>query len=74
MKFAHVSCSVVNLPMLGIDPAADRAVIAGQVRRVSRITLPDGTERRIGVTKGVTFQYPDRAKHRAAVLAERRAR
>jgi len=75
MKFAHVSCSVVTLPPVGVDQAADRAVRAGTIRRVQEITLPDGKAARVGVTKGVTFAYPrGRAAHREAVLAERRAR
>lgn len=73
--FAHVSAQIVTLPALGVDPAADRAVIAGQYRNVSLITLPDGKEARRAVTKGVTFSYVrGRAAHREAVLAERRAR
>ena len=74
-EFAHVSSQIVTIPVVGADPAADRAVLAGQLRDAVLVTLPDGTQFRRARTKGSTFVYPrGRAAHRAEVLAERRAR
>jgi len=73
-EFAHVSSHIVMILAIGVDPAADKAVLTGQLRDAVLVTLPDGTQFRRARTKGSTFAYADRAAHRTEVLAERRAR
>lgn len=55
-RFRHVSTEIVLLPVIGVDPAVDRAVIAGHYRDLVVVTLPDGRQMRRGRTKGVTYR------------------
>ncbi len=57
-RMAHPSSSIVVIPVLGADPQADAAVISGKLRDVVDVKLKDGTETRIGRTKGIPYCTP----------------
>lgn len=72
--FAHVSAQIVRL---GVPLSAEdeKLVERGIVRDLGLPQLgADGKLFRAGRYKGTTFAYPDRRKHREAVLADRRGR
>lgn len=54
----YASSTIVVIPVLGVDANADRAVIDGKFRDVVDVTLKDGTETRIGRTKGIAYRSP----------------
>lgn len=77
-RMAFKSCDVVSYPAVGLRPDLDTAITKdlerGLLRNLVPVTLADGTVRRIGRTKGVSFRYPvPRAEARAVALAASRA-
>ena len=58
-RMAHKSCDVVSYPAVGLDPKLDTAiqkdVERGLLRDLVPVALTDGTIRRFGRTKGVTY-------------------
>lgn len=72
--FCHISAQIVGVP-LPMDEQQAKDIERGRIRNLTPPMIqPDGKLIRLGVTKGVTFAYPDRKAHRKTVLAERRAR
>ena len=62
-RMSFKSCDVVSYPTVGLDPALDTAiqkdVESGLLRDLVPLTMADGTIRRFGRTKGVTYRkYP----------------
>lgn len=53
---AFVSTEPRVIPPIGIDAAADRAVLAGKLRDCVLVTRPDGEQVRVCRTKGVTYR------------------
>ena len=72
--FAHVSAQIVRLEM-PLSEEDEKLVERGLVRDLGLPQLcADGKLFRAGRHKGTTLAYPDRRKHREAVLAARRRR
>ena len=87
-RLAHVSSPPAVLPLLGVDPQADCAILAGQFRDVKMVfspllapAWPHGPrvarvvpkQIRIGRTKGTAFCHGNRAELRRETLAASRA-
>lgn len=77
-RLAVKSCDVVNYPEIGRDLKLDAAITKdlerGLLVDLVPVTLRDGSIRRVGRTKGVSFRYPvPRAEARKVALAASRA-
>lgn len=57
-KLLHISSETVRLPLPGVDPHADRLVANGEIRDIKTVTLPGGTQVRLGRTIGATHYRP----------------
>lgn len=57
-KLAFVSTEVLRLPLLGVDAKVDEQILQGKIRQVTLVTLKNGTQFRVGRTKGVTYRKP----------------
>ena len=68
----RVSAQIVRLPLEGVDPQVDRAIMLGELRDVQTVTLPGGTQHRVGRTKGVTYLSPSKVAQPNMKRRERR--
>ena len=61
-QYAVVSTKPVVLKAKGVDEKLDEAIQQGQFRNIANAVKNDGTEVRIGRTKGVTYRKPKEMK------------
>ena len=73
-KLVYVACSPTQaLPVAGVDAQIDYTIINRQIRHVTLVTNKDGTQFRIGLTKGVPYVHPSKLAHPLLKRAARRA-